>query len=95
MAFGLIQPMIFWLILFRNLMEKTARVQVLEGVPDYITFHTGGVVAMTVLNSGLAGGVDLLFDKESGFLERVLSAPISRNALIISRFVFVMAITTV
>ena len=95
MVFGLIQPMIFWLILFGSLMENTARVQMLGSVPDYITFLTGGVVAMTVLNSGLAGGVDLLFDKESGFLERLLAAPISRNALIISRFIFVMALTAV
>ena len=95
MAFGLIQPMLFWLILFGNLFEKTARIPSLSGAPDYITFLTGGVVVMTVLNSGLAGGVDLLFDKESGFLERLLSTPISRNALIISRFIFVMAITTV
>jgi ABC-2 type transport system permease protein len=95
MIFGLIQPMLFWLILFGNLFQKTARMQSLGSVPNYITFLTGGVVAMTVLNSGLAGGVDLLFDKESGFLERLLSAPISRNALILSRFIFVMAVTTV
>lgn len=95
MIFGLIQPMLFWLILFGSLFGKTASLQVLGDAPDYITFLTGGVVVMTVLNSGLAGGVDLLFDKESGFLERLLAAPISRNALIISRFIFVMAVTTV
>jgi ABC-2 type transport system permease protein len=95
MVFGLIQPMLFWLILFGSLFEKTARLQMLGNVPNYMTFLTGGVVAMTVLNSGLAGGVDLLFDKESGFLERLLAAPISRNALIISRFIFVMIITAI
>jgi ABC-2 type transport system permease protein len=95
MAFGLIQPMLFWLILFGNLFEKTAQLPGLSQVPNYITFLTAGVVVMTVLNSGLAGGVDMLFDKESGFLERLLSAPINRNSLIISRFIFVMGITTV
>ncbi|HEY4485263.1 MAG TPA: ABC transporter permease [Nitrospiria bacterium] len=94
MVFGLIQPMLFWLILFGSLFEKTAQVSTFRG-PDYITFLTAGVVVMTVLNSGLSGGVDLLFDRESGFLERLLSAPISRNALIFSRFLFVMTITTV
>lgn len=88
MVFGLIQPMLFWLILFGNLFQKTSQ------IPNYIGFLTGGVVAMTVLNSGLSGGVDLLFDKESGFLERLLSAPISRNSLIYSRFIFVMGITS-
>lgn len=93
MVFGLIQPMLFWLILFGNLFGDTAQIPGGMGV-DYITYLTGGVVAMTVLNSGLSGGVDLLFDRESGFLERLLAAPISRNALIYSRFVFVMGITS-
>ncbi|HSG05773.1 MAG TPA: ABC transporter permease, partial [Nitrospiria bacterium] len=93
LIFGLIQPMLFWLILFGNLFEKTARIPGVMGT-DYITYLTGGVVAMTVLNSGLSGGVDLLFDRESGFLERLLAAPISRNALIYSRFAFVMGITS-
>ncbi|HUK55879.1 MAG TPA: ABC transporter permease [Nitrospiria bacterium] len=94
MVFGLIQPMLFWLILFGNLFQRTAQIPGFKG-PNYITFLTAGVVVMTVLNSGLSGGVDLLFDKESGFLERLLSAPISRNSLIYSRFIFVMAITSV
>lgn len=94
MVFGLIQPMLFWLILFGNLFQKTAQIPGFQA-PNYITFLTAGVVVMTVLNSGLSGGVDLLFDKESGFLERLLSAPISRSALIFSRFIFVMAITSV
>lgn len=93
MIFGLIQPMLFWLILFGNLFEGTARIPAAMGT-DYITYLTAGVVAMTVLNSGLSGGVDLLFDRESGFLERLLSAPISRNSLIYSRFAFVMGITS-
>jgi ABC-2 type transport system permease protein len=94
MVFGLIQPMLFWLILFGNLFQKTAQIPGFQA-PNYITFLTAGVVIMTVLNSGLSGGVDLLFDKESGFLERLLSAPISRNSLIYSRFIFVMGITSV
>lgn len=93
LAFGLIQPMLFWLILFGSLFRKTAQIPAFQG-QDYITFLTAGVVVMTVLNSGLSGGVDLLFDRESGFLERLLSAPISRNSLIFSRFIFVMAITS-
>ena len=48
---------------------------------------------MTVLNNGLAGGIDLLFDKENGFLERLMSTPIKRSSIILSRFLFVMAIT--
>jgi ABC-2 type transport system permease protein len=38
--------------------------------------------------------VDLLFDKENGFLERLMSAPIHRSSVILSRFIFVMTITS-
>ncbi|MGH7274565.1 MAG: ABC transporter permease [Nitrospiria bacterium] len=93
LAFGLIQPMLFWLILFGNLFKGAAQIPGMQG-PDYISFLTAGVIVMTVLNSGLAGGVDMLFDKENGFLERLMSAPISRNSLIVSRFIFVMGITS-
>ena len=92
LAFGLIQPMLFWLILFGNLFKR-CQIPGIQG-PDYISFLTAGVIVMTVLNSGLAGGVDMLFDKENGFLERLMSAPISRNSLIVSRFIFVMGITS-
>ena len=93
LIFGLAQPMLFWLILFGNLFKDATRIPSIVA-PDYISFLTGGVIVMTVLNSTLAGGVDLLFDKENGFLERLMSAPITRTSLILSRFVFVMAITS-
>ena len=92
LVFGLVQPMLFWLILFGNQFKEVAQVPGLQS-SNYITFLTGGVIGMTVLNSGLAGGVDLLFDKENGLLERLLAAPIYRSSLILSRFLFVMAIT--
>jgi ABC-2 type transport system permease protein len=93
MLFTLVQPMLFWLIFFGNLFQRAADTQIVQA-PNYISFLAAGVVVMTVLNNGLAGGVDLLFDKENGFLERLLSTPISRTSVIVSRFLFVMAITS-
>lgn len=93
MLFTLVQPMLFWLIFFGNLFQRAADVQVVQA-PDYISFLTAGVVVMTVLNNGLAGGVDLLFDKENGFLERLMSTPIHRTSVILSRFLFVTTITS-
>jgi ABC-2 type transport system permease protein len=93
MLFTLAQPMVFWLIFFGNLFQKTANTQVVQA-PSYIAFLAAGVVVMTILNNGLAGGTDLLFDKENGFLERLMSTPISRTSVVISRFLFVMTITS-
>ncbi len=92
MLFTLIQPMLFWLIFFGNLFQRAADIQVMQA-PNYMSFLAAGVVVMTVLNNGLAGGVDLLFDKENGFLERLMATPIRRTSVILSRFLFVMAIT--
>jgi len=92
MLFTLVQPMLFWLIFFGNLFQRAADVQVVQA-PNYMSFLAAGVVVMTVLNNGLAGGVDLLFDKENGFLERLMATPIRRSSVILSRFLFVMAIT--
>jgi ABC-2 type transport system permease protein len=92
MLFTLVQPMLFWLIFFRNLFQRATDTQVVQA-PNYISFLAAGVVVMTVLNNGLAGGVDLLFDKENGFLERLMSTPIHRSSVILSRFIFVMTIT--
>lgn len=93
MLFTLVQPMLFWLIFFGNLFQRAADQQVMQA-PNYISFLTAGVVVMTVLNNGLAGGVDLLFDKENGFLERLMTTPIHRSSVILSRFIFVTTITS-
>ena len=94
MLFTLVQPMLFWLIFFGSLFQQAAKMPLLENAPNYMSFLAGGVVVMTVLNNGLAGGVDLLFDKENGFLERMMSTPIHRTSVILSRYLFVMAITS-
>lgn len=93
MLFTLVQPMLFWLIFFGNLFQRAADTQVMQA-PNYMSFLAAGVVVMTVLNNGLAGGVDLLFDKENGFLERLMSTPIRRSSVILSRFLFVVTITS-
>src|SRR4026208_2387565 len=92
MLFTLVQPMLFWLIFFGNLFQRAADMQVTQA-SSYISFLTAGVVVMTVLNNGLAGGVDLLFDKENGFLERLLSAPVPRTFVILRRVPFLLNIT--
>ena len=86
LIFGLFQPML-WLLLFGSSFKNATTID------DYFAFMTAGVVVMTVLNSGFAGGVDLIFDRETGFLDRLLAAPISRSSIIVSRFLFVMVLS--
>src|SRR5256885_11247751 len=55
MVFTLFQPMVFWLIFFGNLFQRTANAEVVQA-PSYIAFLAAGVVVMTILNNGLAAG---------------------------------------
>jgi ABC-2 type transport system permease protein len=83
----LAQPMV-WLVLFGHLFASMA-------VPggDYLRFMTAGAIVMTTFNACLTGGVELLFDRESGFLVRMLAAPASRMSLVTSRFVYLTGLT--
>src|SRR2546427_3103082 len=92
MVFTLFQPMVFWLIFFGNLFQRTASAEVVQA-PSYIAFLAAGVVVMTILNNGLAGGAGLPFDKEDGLFERVMSTPISPPCGVVSPVLVVMTIT--
>ena len=86
---ALAQPAL-WLVLFGNLFAKSGMVQ----GSSYIAFMTAGVVIMTVFNGALAGGVEVLFDRETGMLKRLMAAPIPPAALLWSRFAFVLGVST-
>lgn len=86
---ALIQPAV-WLILFGHLFSDAAVVT----THSYIAFMTAGVVIMTVFNGALNGGVELLFDKETGMLKRLVAAPIPPASILASRFLFVVALTS-
>jgi ABC-2 type transport system permease protein len=60
---------------------------------SYIAFMTAGVVVMTVFNETLAGGVEILFDRESGVLERLMAAPIPSSSIVASRLGFVLCLS--
>jgi len=89
-TFTLSQPLI-WLLLYSNLMRK-ATLPGAEGVP-YPTFMLAGVIAFTVFGNSLAGGIPVLFDKENGFLTRLLAAPIPRSSILLSQFAYVSMLT--
>jgi ABC-2 type transport system permease protein len=81
-----------WLVLFGNLFAG-AGVRFTGGAPDYISFMTAGVVVMTVFNSAISGGIEVLFDREQGFHDRLLAAPIHRTTLLAGRYVYILALS--
>ncbi len=76
----IVQPLFFLLILGSGF-----RVATFEGVNDYLSFLAPGIVTMAILFSSMFTGISVLWDKQFGFLQEVLVAPISRFSIIIGR----------
>lgn len=76
-----IQPLFFLAILGSGL--RGANIAGMSG--DYMTFIAPGIVAMSILFSSMFTGVAVLWDKQFGFLQEVLVAPISRFSIILGR----------
>jgi len=90
LAFNLVQPVILLVFLggaFQGLAQDSTG-------GDYRTYLLPGILALTVFGNSMAGGIPLLFDKENGFLARLMSAPISRSSILLSRFLAVNLATT-
>src|SRR5947199_267380 len=56
MVFTLFQPMVFWLIFFGNLFQRTANAEVVQA-PSYIAFLAACVVGLTAISMALAFSV--------------------------------------
>ncbi len=52
---------------------------------EFIHFFAPGIVAMSILFSSMFAGISVLWDKQFGFLQEVLVAPVSRISIIVGR----------
>jgi ABC-2 type transport system permease protein len=78
---SLAQPMLFLLGLgfgFGPIYQKA-------GGGDYIQFLAPGVIAMGILFTAIFSGVEILMDRQFGFLKETLVAPISRLEIVAGR----------
>jgi ABC-2 type transport system permease protein len=89
LLFSLLQPAI-WLVFFGAGVERAMDAEVI-GTSDYMGFMLAGIVAFTIVGNGVSGAMPLLWDKETGYLDRLMSMPIARSSVIVSRFVFQVA----
>jgi ABC-2 type transport system permease protein len=55
------------------------------GQGDYIQFLAPGVIAMTVLFSAIFSGIELIWDRQFGFLKETMVAPVPRVTIMIGR----------
>lgn len=81
LVISVVQPM-FFLFIFGG----GFRVATFEGVEgDYIFYIAPGIITMSIMFSSMFAGISVLWDKQFGFLQEVLVAPISRISIIIGR----------
>lgn len=55
------------------------------GEGDYLTFLIPGIIAMTVLFTAVFSGIDLIWDRQFGFLRETLVAPVSRFQIVLGK----------
>tara|TARA_Y100001968_G_scaffold331243_1_gene385286 strand:+ start:1184 stop:2038 length:855 start_codon:yes stop_codon:yes gene_type:complete len=89
---GVLQPLI-WLILFGALFSN-APDQFLPGGISYGRFLGAGVIVFTAFSGALNAGLPVMFDREFGFLNRLLVAPlISRNSIVFASVIYITFIS--
>lgn len=75
------QPLLFLVALgfgMGSIFEKA-------GEGNYVLFLSPGIIAMTILFSSIFTGVDIIWDRQFGFLKETLVAPVSRFKIMLGR----------
>jgi len=94
--FSLIQPLV-WFLLFTQAFSAIGDIpafKTLTGTNSYITFFTAAVIIQTIASSALQAGIGLVNDLDSGFMDKMRVAPISKSAILFGKL-FSDAISTI
>lgn len=78
---SLAQPLLFFLALgfgFGTIYQKA-------GGGSYIEFLGPGIIAMSIIFTSIFGGIELIWDKQFGFLKETLVAPVPRFTIMLGR----------
>jgi len=78
---SLAQPLLFLIALgfgFGPIFQRA-------GGGDYMQFLAPGIIAMTVLFTSIFSGMEVIWDRQFGFLKETLVAPVSRYKIMIGR----------
>ncbi len=55
------------------------------GVADYFSFMAVGMVSMIIMTTTMFSGMSIVWDRRLGFLDKVISTPVSRAAIIFAK----------
>nr|YP_010851685.1 hypothetical protein Ycf38 [Echinothamnion hystrix]WGH14533.1 hypothetical protein Ycf38 [Echinothamnion hystrix] len=91
---NMIQPLL-WLLLFGALFQNAPIYLFEQYKIQYREFLNPGIIIFTGFNSAINAGLPLMFDREFGFLNRILISPITnKNSIIYSCVIHTWLIAT-
>lgn len=91
---GIIQP-VMWLVLFGALFQNMPQ-GLFGGTQNYGQFLAAGVIVFTAFGGALNAGLPVMFDREFGFLNRLLVAPLaSRFSIVLASAIFIATMSLV
>lgn len=90
----LVQPAI-WIIVIGNTFAGTQPLIASVGFDGkYIEFMTPGVLILTAIFTSIFGGVNTLWDRRHGFMNRALASPISRSSIALGKMLSISLMAT-
>jgi ABC-2 type transport system permease protein len=90
LAAGIIQP-VMWLVLFGALFQNAPQ-GLFGSTTNYGQFLAAGVIVFTAFAGALNAGLPVMFDREFGFLNRLLVAPLaSRFSIVFASAIFIIS----
>jgi ABC-2 type transport system permease protein len=91
---GMIQP-VMWLVLFGALFQNVPQ-GLFGGSQNYGQFLAAGISVFTAFGGALNAGLPVMFDREFGFLNRLLVAPLaSRFSIVLASAIFIATLSLV
>ena len=91
---GVLQPLI-WLVLFGALFQRAPE-GLLPGELSYGRFLGAGIIVFTAFSGALNAGLPVMFDREFGFLNRLLVAPLrSRYSIVLASALYITSLSGV
>ncbi|MGI0486166.1 ABC transporter permease [Pantanalinema rosaneae CENA516] len=91
---GIIQPLM-WLILFGALFQNAPQ-DLFGSDIRYGQFLGAGVIVFTAFGGALNAGLPVMFDREFGFLNRLLVAPLtSRYSIVLASAIFITVMSLI
>lgn len=91
---GVIQPLI-WLILFGALFQNAPK-GLFGDTVNYGQFLAAGVIVFTAFSGALNAGLPVMFDREFGFLNRLLVAPLAtRYSIVFASAIFIITLSAI